>query len=91
MRGRWLLPVLCLCAILNSPLIAQDPPIPQSASSLQVTSRLVVLDVVVVDHYGRPVTNLDQSNFSVYEDKVPQTIKSFEPVTSHQMPHGSAT
>ena len=64
---------------------------PPGTSTLQVTSRLVVLDVVVVDHAGKPVTNLDQSKFSIYEDKVPQTIMNFDPPTGHQMPSGSST
>jgi VWFA-related protein len=58
-------------------------------STLTVTSRLVVLDVVVVDAKGNPVTNLDAAKFRVYEDKVAQRIKSFDPPTAHLMPEGT--
>ncbi|HEY4379618.1 MAG TPA: VWA domain-containing protein [Acidobacteriaceae bacterium] len=64
---------------------------PQNPSTLQVTSRLVTLDVVVLDRTGKPVTNLDRSKFTIYEDSVPQTIKNFDPPTGHAMPAGSAT
>ena len=58
-------------------------------STIQVTSRLVVLDVVVVDKTGKPVTNLDQSKFTIYEDKVQQAIKNFDPPARHEMPPGT--
>jgi len=54
-----------------------------------VNSRLVVLDVVVVDRSGKPVTNLDKSKFVVYEDNVEQTISKFDPPSGHLMPPGS--
>lgn len=54
--------------------------------TLTVTSRLVVLDVVVVDRNGRPVTDLDRSKFSIYEDKIPQRMKDFDPPSGHSMP-----
>jgi VWFA-related protein len=49
------------------------------AFSLQVNSQIVVLDVVVNDKKGAPVPNLTRDAFKVYENKVPQTILSFEP------------
>jgi len=58
-----------------------------SASTLTVTSRLVVLDVVVLDSKGNVVTGLDQSQFSVYEDKVEQRIRNFEGPKDHVMPN----
>jgi VWFA-related protein len=39
---------------------------------------LVVLDVVVTDAHGAPVTNLTRSEFHVEENKDPQTILNFE-------------
>ena len=56
---------------------------------LQVNSRLVVLDVVVLDRNGNFVSNLDRSKFHVAEDKVPQAIRNFDPPTGHEMPAGS--
>jgi VWFA-related protein len=72
------------------PMLAQDTQMPPGTSTLRMTSRLVVLDVVVVDRDGKPVTNLDRSKFSIYEDKVPQTIKNFDPPSSHEMPTGAS-
>jgi VWFA-related protein len=37
------------------------------------------LDVVVFDPHGRPVTNLDRSDFELLEDGIPQKIGSFTP------------
>jgi len=71
--------------------VAQEPQTVQPGSTITVNARLVVLDVVVLDKSGKPVTNLDRSKFVVYEDKVQQTIKDFEPPTGHMMPTGSAT
>lgn len=68
---------------------AQEPP-PSQDSFLTVNTRLVVLDVIVVDKDGHFVTGLDQSKFQVTEDKVPQTIRNFEAPAQHQMPKGSA-
>jgi VWFA-related protein len=57
-----------------------------SASTLTVTSRLVVLDVQVLDSKGNVVTGLDKSQFTVYEDKVEQRIRNFESPKDHAMP-----
>jgi VWFA-related protein len=73
-------------AVVSRSVFAQVPSVP----SITVTSRLVVLDVVVVDRNGEPVTNLDKSKFSVEEDKAPQTIKNFDPPSGHAMPSGAA-
>jgi VWFA-related protein len=64
--------------------LAQDR---SSASTLTVTSRLVVLDVVVLDNKGNVVTGLDKSQFTVYEDKVEQRIRNFEGPKDHAMPN----
>ncbi len=57
-----------------------------AVSTLRVTTRLVVLDVVVTDKKGQPITDLKPSDFEVLEDKVPQTIRSFEPPSAHALP-----
>jgi VWFA-related protein len=54
-----------------------DSPTTQ-ASTLQVSSRLVILDVRVVDAAGHFVRGLDRSQFTVYEDRVPQSIVQFD-------------
>ena len=55
-----------------------------------MTSRLVVVDVVVTDKTGKPVTNLGKDKFVIYEDGVKQTVKAFDPPSGHMMPVGSA-
>jgi VWFA-related protein len=46
--------------------------------ALTVKSQMVVLDVVVTNRDGQPVDHLTKDDFTVYEDKVPQRIVSFE-------------
>jgi len=63
---------------------AQQTPTVQTSQqpgtySLQVNSQIVVLDVVVNNKKGEPVSSLTRDDFKVYENKVPQTILSFEP------------
>ena len=68
-----------------------DPPRASlQTTTLYVTARSVVLDVVVLDKKGRPVTGLDRSQFSILENKVPQALSSFDPPSAHLMPAGSA-
>jgi VWFA-related protein len=77
--------VLFLVAVSGGIASAQQqstPPVP----TLHSTSRLVVLDVVVLDKKGTPVTNLDRSQFSVTEDNAPQQVRNFDAPASHAMP-----
>lgn len=61
---------------------AQEP-----APAITVTTRIVVLDVVVTDKKGNLVQRtLDKDDFSVYEDGQLQKIRSFEPPSAHAMP-----
>ena len=50
---------------------------PQQAFILQSQTNVVLVDVRVVDKTGKPVTDLKQSDFSIREDGVQQTITSF--------------
>lgn len=54
--------------------------------TIRVDADLVVLHATVEDHKGAPVSGLDQNDFQVYEDGVPQQIKYFShediPVTA---------
>ncbi len=78
---------LSLAAILSIPAIpggAQQTPTVQTSQqpgtySLQVNSQIVVLDVVVDNKKGEPVSNLTRDDFKIYENKIPQTTLSFEP------------
>jgi len=51
----------------------QDDP----GGSIKLGTALVVLDVTVVDQSNNPVMDMAQSNFQIFEDKVPQEIKFF--------------
>ncbi len=81
------------------PLIAQQPPnvsqTPPPSSNpittLHTTARLVVLDVVVNDGHGHPVKGLKQSDFTLYEDGVPQTLRSFTEHDATLQPDQSLT
>src|SRR5262245_51595442 len=55
---------------------AQQPASPASPA-LRVTTRLVVVDVVAVDHKGAPVTDLQEEDFSLLEDGSAQKIRVF--------------
>jgi VWFA-related protein len=59
---------------------------PSSIPTIQVTSRLVFLDVTVLDKKGHPVvTGLNKDDFTITENKKPQRIFSFEPPQVHTM------
>lgn len=54
-------------------------PLPQTASSYVITSQrnVVLVDVRAIDKSGRPVTDLKESDFRLWEDSAPQKITSF--------------
>src|SRR5208283_1940278 len=66
-----------------APLVApHSVDMPRAASqtsvpTLYVTSREIVVDVMVTDANGQPVRGLKQSDFSMKEDGHPQPIRSF--------------
>ncbi|MFZ1702408.1 MAG: VWA domain-containing protein [Pyrinomonadaceae bacterium] len=66
--------ILIFAAALAQFVTAQDD------DPIRVDSSIVRLNVGVADARGRPVTNLRQSNFEIYEDGVKQQIMRFEPV-----------
>jgi VWFA-related protein len=78
-----------LVLLAASPVIFAQNPSAEQTTTIHVTSRLIVLDVVVTDSKGHVVTGLDKSQFTVTEDKVPQTIKNFDPPSTHTMPAGA--
>jgi VWFA-related protein len=68
--------LLMPCAGAQSPSpIAEVPP---QYPNLKVTSRAVVLDVIVTDSSGKPVTGLAKDAFVVTEQGEKQTISFFE-------------
>jgi VWFA-related protein len=65
-------------------LIAHAQPAPSETPTIRVTSRLVFLDVTVLDKNGNPVvTGLTKDDFTITEDKKPQRIFSFEAPETH--------
>lgn len=83
--------VFCLpaCMAFALPLSSASPDSQSEAPTLRVSVTEVVLDVVVTDAKGDPVTQLSQKDFKVYEDGIPQSIRGFTPPSGHAMP-GSA-
>jgi VWFA-related protein len=67
---------------------ARSQNVAAQAPTLSLTTRLVVLDVVVTDKSGRTVPGLTQNDFTLLEDKQPQTIRSFEGPDEHKLPAG---
>ena len=61
----------------------------QDVQTLKLSTRIVVLDVVVTDKKGNVVTTgLSQNDFTIVEDKLPQTIRSFDAPAAHAQPAG---
>lgn len=88
------LPFLCVAisvgAIAASSVLAQMQQTNPATPTIKVTSALVFLDVTVLDKKGRPVvTGLTKDDFTITEDKVPQTIFSFEAPEAHVMGTGT--
>src|SRR5215212_8737924 len=52
-------------------------PIPEEEETLRVETELVNVNVRVVDRNNRPVGNLRQADFKIFEDNVPQQIEFF--------------
>jgi VWFA-related protein len=69
--------VLVACIGLTVAATSQSQAPAQSDLVLRATTRMVVLDVIVTDREGRPVTNLAKSDFSIIEDGKPQAIGTF--------------
>src|SRR5215210_3100618 len=71
--------VVTLLLPLYRPAAAQNP---QDEEVVRVNSQEVKLDVVVKDKRGRPIKDLKETDFEVYEDGVRQQIRSFRFVSS---------
>ena len=63
--------------ILNKPQSQQREQEPQDDSVIRLNADLVTLDVTVVDQSNKPVMDLKQDNFQVFEDKIGQKIEFF--------------
>lgn len=67
---------LLLFTILTASFFGVDA---QDDDPIRVDSSIVRLNVGVVDKRGRPITDLTQGSFEIYEDGVKQQISRFEP------------
>jgi VWFA-related protein len=78
------LPLLTVTAFAQNPAPATAtqtaPPLQSSTpvATISVTAREVLLDVVVTDAHGDPVTGLRASDFTVLEENQPQTLRRLE-------------
>jgi VWFA-related protein len=75
--GSFLL-VTLLCTSAAS--VQQNPP------RTQAGNRRLFLDVVVTTKSGPPVAGLQQQDFTILDNKVPQTITSFQTITGREAP-----
>jgi VWFA-related protein len=68
--------LIAFLLLITSVGFAQDDP------PITVDTSIVRLNVGVADSRGHPITTLNQSNFTVFEDGVKQQISRFEPSTA---------
>ncbi len=67
---------LMLSLVVSAPLYAQDKKNGED-EILRIDTQLVDVPIVVTDKNGKPLLNLKQSNFAVYEDGKRQEISNF--------------
>jgi Ca-activated chloride channel homolog len=74
-----------------APTLGEPPPVPrlkptptptppdviESGDTIRINAELVQLHVRVIDRNNRPINDVPQSAFHVFEDGVPQTIETF--------------
>jgi VWFA-related protein len=83
------LPVLASMLLLGAGAAVAQQPSSTSTSLHGRTgppSRTVNLDVVVTDKHGKPVTGLQQKDFALLDDKLPQSITSFHAYAGQEAP-----
>lgn len=78
---------LSLCAFAQQGQTAGQPGDASAPETVyKATVRSVIVDVVVTDQSGRPVTGLTREQFHVAENSQPQTLTFFEPHTRDSAP-----
>ena len=81
---------ISLSVVSVSKVTAQGSQTAPTTPRIKVTSALVFLDVTVLDKKGHPVVSgLTKDDFTITEDKIPQTIFSFEAPEVHVMGTGA--
>src|SRR5580700_3575783 len=75
----WVVCALVLLGVISIHRVRAQEQQPSGTPTIKVTSALVFLDVTVLDKKGHPiVSGLTKDDFTITEDKEPQTIVSFE-------------
>ena len=72
--------LLILAALISAPAFTQPPPPGPAAApqpSVKTTTEEVLLDIVVRDKKGRPITDLKPEDVTVSDNGVQQTLTSF--------------
>lgn len=81
MRLDRLLALLFVCCALFTGVVAQGtkptPPPEEEKDVVRVNTELIDVPVVVTDKLGKPILNLKQNNFRVFEDGKPQEVLEF--------------
>lgn len=66
-------------AASSAPAEVKTPP---REDTLRIETRLVNLNVKALDKSGKPITNLTQADFAIFEDGAKQEIAHFKPVNA---------
>jgi VWFA-related protein len=69
---------VCLAQPPSTPTSAATGAASQAVPVLRTSAQLVVVDVVVTDHSGKPVRGLKAQDFALTENGAPQRLSSFE-------------
>lgn len=72
------IPLIVLWAAIAASPQSQTSAPGQSVPTFKARARLVLLDVVVTNNKGEPVTGLKKEDFELLEDGKPQSVSSFE-------------
>lgn len=87
MNARAFVIVAVLIGVANG--AARSRPVQETKPAqqpLRVTTRLVPLDVIVLDKRGNPVSGLTKDDFEVLDNKSPRTIQLFSVETNQLLP-----
>ena len=78
--------VLTVVLVAEALVGAQQRPreAPRTGEPYTAATTAILVDVVVRDKRGRPVTDLTKEDFEIYENDVPQTVGSFSVVVARQ-------
>jgi VWFA-related protein len=77
---------LLSCILYPAAAPAQQPAQKSAPQTAQTDTHKITLDVVVTPKSGKPVTGLQKQDFTLFDNKTPQPITSFEAVSGVQTP-----